>query len=169
MPAARQSRRLFLVEFLFIFPRKEAGMKESETAAQGLDSFDRSMRLSTLRKLAASEPAFPACGENVNLHLHSFYSYNAAESYGLAIAILSDRLRGGPGIQTPWPTDDPPLSRAERRELQQHLARRGYDVGEPDGKIGQKTRDAIKTVEQQIGMPPTGRPGGKILQALRGR
>ena len=52
---------------------------------------------------------------------HNFdviYSYNAAESYTLAIAILAQRLAGGPGIVTPWPTDDPGLSRAERRELQ---------------------------------------------------
>src|SRR5829696_3401192 len=90
----------------------------------------------------------------------ALYSYNAAESYGLAIAVLADRLRGGAGIQAEWPTDDPPLSRADCRELQQHLTRRGYDVGEPDGKIGQKTRDAIKSVETQIGMRPTGRPGG---------
>src|SRR5215218_7835523 len=105
----------------------------------------------------------------VTKNFDALYSYNAAESYGLAIAVLSDRLRGAPGIQTAWPTDDPALSRAERRELQQLLARRGYAVGEPDGKIGQKTRDAIKAVEQQIGISPTGRPGGKVLQALRGR
>src|SRR3954462_14080761 len=105
----------------------------------------------------------------VTKNFDALYSYNAAESHGLAIAVLSDRLRGGPSIRTAWPTDDPPLSRAERRELQQLLTRRGYDVGEPDGKIGQKTRDAIKSVEQQIGIAPTGRPGGKVLQALRGR
>jgi lytic murein transglycosylase len=95
------------------------------------------------------------------------YSYNGADSYALAISMLSDRLKGRPGIQTAWPTDDPPLSRAERRVLQQKLAARGYDVGEPDGRVGQKTRDAIKEIERQIGMTPTGRPGGKVLQALR--
>ncbi|HEV2606281.1 MAG TPA: lytic murein transglycosylase [Microvirga sp.] len=105
----------------------------------------------------------------VTRNFDAVYSYNAAESYGLAIALLGDRLKGLPGIQTPWPTDDPPLSRAERRELQTLLAARGYDVGEPDGRVGQKTRDAIKDVEGRIGMPPTGRPGGKVLQALRGR
>jgi lytic murein transglycosylase len=105
----------------------------------------------------------------VTKNFDALYSYNAAESYGLAIAVLSDRLRGGPGIQAPWPTDDPPLNRAERRELQRLLTSRGYDVGEPDGRIGQKTRDAVKHVESQIGMSPTGRPGGKVLQALRGR
>jgi lytic murein transglycosylase len=105
----------------------------------------------------------------VTKNFDALYSYNAAESYGLAIAVLSDRLRGGPGVQAAWPTDDPPLSRAQRRELQQLLAARGYDVGEPDGKVGQKTRDAIKAVESQIGMRQTGRPGGKVLQALKGR
>ena len=43
---------------------------------------------------------------------------NAAESYALAIAHLADRLRGGGPWLTAWPTLDPGLSRAERRELQ---------------------------------------------------
>ena len=104
----------------------------------------------------------------VTKNFDAVYSYNAAESYGLAIALLGDRLKGQPGIQTAWPTDDPPLSRAQRRELQQLLTARGYDVGEPDGKIGAKTREAIKDVERRIGLEPRGRPGGKVLQALRG-
>ena len=104
----------------------------------------------------------------VTRNFDAIYSYNAAESYGLAIAVLSDRLRGKAGVQAAWPTDDPPLSRAERRDLQTRLAARGYDVGEPDGKVGQKTRDAIKDVERRLGMAPTGRPGGKVLEALRG-
>ena len=112
----------------------------------------------------ANGPAFL-----VTRNFDALYSYNAAESYGLAIAILSERLRGNPGIRTAWPTDDPPLSRAERRELQRLLAARGYDVGEPDGKIGQKTRDAVKEIEKAMGMPLRGRPGGKVLAALRGR
>lgn len=103
----------------------------------------------------------------VTKNFDALYSYNAAESYGLAIALLSDRLRGAPGLQTAWPTDDPPLSRAERRELQRLLTARGYDVGEPDGRVGSKTREAIKDIERRIGMNPTGRPGGKVLQALR--
>ncbi len=103
----------------------------------------------------------------VTKNFDAIYSYNAAESYGLAIAVLSDRLRGRPGVQTAWPTDDPPLSRAERRDLQVRLTGMGYDVGEPDGKVGQKTRDAIKDVERKLGMPATGRPGGKVLEALR--
>ncbi|MDB5591121.1 lytic murein transglycosylase [Enterovirga sp.] len=103
----------------------------------------------------------------VTKNFDALYSYNGAESYGLAISVLSDRLRGGAGVQGSWPTDDPGLTRAERRELMALLLRRGYDVGEPDGRIGQKTRDAIKDVEGRLGMRVTGRPGGKVLHALR--
>ena len=101
---------------------------------------------------------------------HNFdvvYSYNAAESYSLAACVLADRLAGGPGIVTPWPTDDPGLSRTERRELQTLLARRGYDVGQPDGAIGAKTREAIADFEGKNGLPVNGRASQKVLEALR--
>ncbi len=45
------------------------------------------------------------------------------------------------------PTDDPGLSREGRRELQTLLAKRGYDVGAPDGAIGTKTKEAIADFE----------------------
>ncbi len=95
------------------------------------------------------------------------YSYNGADSYALAISLLSDRIRGKGGIQGRWPTDDLPLSREERREMQRLLTARGYDVGEPDGAVGAKTRAAIKEIEAKIGMPQSGRPGAKVLNALR--
>ena len=97
----------------------------------------------------------------------AIYAYNAAESYALAIALLSDRLQGKPGIRTPWPTDDPPTTRAERRELQQLLLQRGYAIGEPDGLIGDKTRQAIQQEQKRLGLTQNGRAGQKILQALR--
>jgi lytic murein transglycosylase len=97
------------------------------------------------------------------------YSYNQAESYALAIAHLADRLAGRPALRTPWPTDDPGLSRAEFRRLQELLQAQGYAVGTPDGKIGPLTRAAIAQAEQRHGLPPTGRAGQKIYRALGGR
>jgi glucose-6-phosphate 1-epimerase len=97
----------------------------------------------------------------------AIYAYNRAESYALAIALLGDALAGRPRVATPWPTDDPPLSRAERRTLQVELAARGYDVGEADGIIGARTREAIQDVQRRLGMEPTGRAGRKLLDALQ--
>ena len=98
----------------------------------------------------------------------AIYSYNAAESYALAIATLSDRLRGGGALVTPWPTDDPGLGRSERKQLQTLLLARGHAIGEADGMIGTLTRRAIVVEQQRLGMQPQdGRAGKKILDALR--
>jgi lytic murein transglycosylase len=98
----------------------------------------------------------------------AIYSYNQAESYALAISHLADRLAGYPGLRTPWPTDDPGLSRAERLRLQELLLANGFDIGTADGKIGPATRAAIAEAESRFGMEPTGRAGRKIYQALGG-
>lgn len=103
----------------------------------------------------------------VTRNFDALYSYNAAESYGLAIAHLSDRLRGGAPFATAWPTDDPGLSRAERRELQRLLIARGHDIGEPDGMIGARTREALQREQAALGLPADGRAGQRALQALR--
>ncbi|MFO6351968.1 lytic murein transglycosylase, partial [Pseudomonas aeruginosa] len=99
----------------------------------------------------------------------AIYSYNAAESYALAIALLSDRLRGGSGLVASWPTDDPGISRLERKQLQKALLARGYDIGEADGLIGTSTRKAIQAEQKRLGLTPAdGRAGRKILEALKG-
>ena len=97
----------------------------------------------------------------------AIYSYNAAESYGLAIAHLSDSLQGGSTFRTAWPTDDAGTSRAERREIQQFLIQRGYDIGAVDGLIGDKSRQAIQKEQSRLGLNPTGRAGQQILRAFR--
>ena len=95
------------------------------------------------------------------------FSYNAAESYSLAIALLSDQLRGARGLVAKWPTDDPGLSRAERRELQQLLLARGHAIGEVDGMIGKVSREALAIEQKRLGLPADGRAGQKVLRALR--
>jgi lytic murein transglycosylase len=96
------------------------------------------------------------------------YSYNAAESYTLAACVLADRLSGGRGIVTPWPTDDPLLSRDGRKELQALLQRRGYDIGgDPDGHVGTKSKAAIADFEQKAGLEVNGRASVKVLEALK--
>ena len=97
----------------------------------------------------------------------ALFSYNASESYALSIALLSDRLRGQPGWRAAWPTDDPGLSRAERRELQTRLTRRGHAIGEIDGMVGKTTREAIAAEQRRLGWPIDSRAGQRLLRELR--
>lgn len=127
-----------------------------ETALAG------SERAALILPAGAAGPAFI-----VFRNYDAIFSYNAAESYALAIALLSDRLRGAGPIRATWPTDDPGLTRTERSELQRLLIERGYDLGEADGIIGQRTRDAIKVFQSSAGLTVDGYAGTKVLGALR--
>ena len=93
--------------------------------------------------------------------------YNPAEAYALAIGHLADRLRGGEAFAQQWPRYERVLSRGERLELQQLLARRGYDVGEPDGHLGARTRAAIRDFQARTGQTPDGFASAIILDKLR--
>ena len=95
--------------------------------------------------------------------------YNPAEAYALAIGYLADRFRGGEPFVQAWPRHERVLTRAERYELQQHLAARGYDVGEPDGRLGGKTRSALRNFQSSVGEVPDGFASGAVLERLRGR
>jgi lytic murein transglycosylase len=96
------------------------------------------------------------------------HAYNRSESYALAIAYLADRMRGAGPIQASWPTDDPILSRTERREVQERLIERGFLAGDADGIIGSRTVAAIKAFQASAGLPSDGYPSGRLLKALRG-
>ncbi len=116
-----------------------------------------------LQPAGASGPSFL-----VFRNFDAIYSYNAAESYALAIAHLADRLRGGGAFATAWPTADPGLSRAERREVQTLLLARGHAIGEVDGMIGSASRAAIRVEQARLGLQPAdGRAGRRLLEALR--
>lgn len=103
----------------------------------------------------------------VQRNFDAIFSYNAAESYALAIAHLADRIRGGSTFAAAWPTDDPGLSRAERREVQERLIALGHDIGEVDGMIGTNTRRVIALIQPDLGMEADGRAGKRLLEALR--
>ena len=93
--------------------------------------------------------------------------YNPAEAYALGTGYLADRMRGGTPVLHPWPRDERMLTAQERYELQQLLARRGYNIGAPDGFIGPHTRLAIRSFQQSIGQIPDGFASSEVLDRLR--
>jgi lytic murein transglycosylase len=95
--------------------------------------------------------------------------YNPAEAYALAIGHLADRLRGGAPFVQDWPRQERVLTLTERYEMQQLLARHGFDVGEPDGRFGPRTRLAIRNFQASIGQIPDGFASSGVLDRLRGR
>ena len=97
----------------------------------------------------------------------AIHAYNASESYALAIAHLADRMRGGGPLQAPWPTDDPILSRAERRELQERLIERGFLTGDADGIVGSRTVAALKAFQASARLPADGYASASALKALK--
>jgi peptidoglycan lytic transglycosylase B len=93
--------------------------------------------------------------------------YNPAEAYALAIGHFADRLRGGQPFVQPWPRQERELSRAERLELQQLLAQRGFYRGMPDGQFGGETRQALRSFQASIGAPADGFASSEMLDRLR--
>jgi membrane-bound lytic murein transglycosylase B len=93
--------------------------------------------------------------------------YNPAEAYALAIGHLADRLAGGAPFVASWPRNERALSIGERYEMQQLLARRGFDVGAPDGLLGPRTRVAIRNFQIASGQIPDGFASSSVLDRLR--
>lgn len=116
---------------------------------------------SLLLPAGASGPAFL-----VLRNFNALLAYNPADLYALAIAHLSDRLRGGDAIRASWPRGEPALSREQRIRLQERLSHRGFDVGTADGIIGPRTVAAIKEFQKSLGLTPDGFPTVGLLGRL---
>ncbi|WP_409518415.1 MULTISPECIES: lytic murein transglycosylase [unclassified Haematobacter] len=117
---------------------------------------------SVLQPAGASGPAFLIFN-----NFRAISRYNAADSYVMGVGHLSDRLKGGGPFLTAWPRTDRALTQSERTELQQRLARAGFDPGSADGKIGPDTIAAIRGYQVASGMTPDGYPSYDLLNRLR--
>ena len=94
-------------------------------------------------------------------------AYNSSDAYAMGVAHLGDRLMGGQPIRGAWPKDDPMLDKDQRQELQKLLARLGLYDGEADGKLGSKTRDAVRNFQLKRGLIPDGYADYAVLRELR--
>ena len=93
--------------------------------------------------------------------------YNKADAYVIGVGHLSDRIKGGPEMRTPWPRGYAPLSFDERMEMQQRLQARGFGIEKIDGIIGPNTTEAIRAFQRSIGVQPDGFPSQDVLALLK--
>jgi peptidoglycan hydrolase-like protein with peptidoglycan-binding domain len=52
-------------------------------------------------------------------------------------------------------------------ELQHLLAQQGDDIGDIDGKVGTKTRIAIKKAQLKVGLPADSYPTSELIERLQ--
>ncbi len=83
------------------------------------------------------------------------------------MAHLGDRVTGGRPIQGAWPAGEPQLDKDQRQELQKRLAALGFYAGETDGKLGSRTREAVRNFQLQRGFVADGYADLTVLRELR--
>ncbi len=128
---------------------------------QDLPSDD--MPASLLLPMGRSGPAFLAY-ENFDVYTQ----WNQSLTYATTAAHLASRMAGAPNLSKTI-GNVPTLSYEQIKELQSLLKRRGYDVGEVDGKLGAGTRKAVKEMQVKYGLPADSYPTAELLTALRER
>lgn len=102
----------------------------------------------------------------VSRNFDTVLRYNRSERYVMEVALLAHKIAGGTDFVTPWPTDDPGLTRAQVRELQNWLVQRGHAQVVADGVMGRITRDAIAAERAARGLPAGRRVGQRTMREL---
>jgi lytic murein transglycosylase len=121
------------------------------------------MPASLLLPMGRHGPAFLGY-QNFQVYLQ----WNQSLNYCLTAAYLATRLAGAPPMSR-GSQPVPELSGEQIKELQQLLARRGYQVGEVDGKLGAQTRASIKAMQMKLGLPADSYPTEELIERLRQR
>ncbi len=144
-------------------------LPRSQWVAWGVTAVDGKLPADTLGAslmlpMGRNGPAFLAYP---NFRIYT--QWNQSLTYATTAAHLAARMAGAPylGRGNGQPVDS--LSYEQTKELQVLLQKRGFDVGEADGKLGAGTRKAVKGVQQKFGLPADSYPTPELLAALRGR
>ncbi|WEJ33799.1 lytic murein transglycosylase [Devosia sp. SD17-2] len=77
--------------------------------------------------------------------------YNFSDSYAMAVAHLTDRLKGGGPYVTPWPRTTVFSNLAQRQTIQQALKALGLYQGAIDGRLGPITQAAYARFQASQG------------------
>ena len=93
--------------------------------------------------------------------------WNRSIFYAIAVGHLADRLLGAGPLTAQPPQEEQRLSNDQVRELQSLLIKLGYDTGGIDGRLGPKTRAAIREFQRSRGLPQDAFADPFVLGQLR--
>ena len=119
------------------------------------------MQASVILPAGAGGPAFLTYA-----NFRATMVYNPSTFYALTVGHLADRYTGGAAIQR-MPENEQAMSAPDVQALQELLNAAGFDSGEPDGRVGSRTRTAIRAYQQNKELPMDGYASLKLLEALR--
>jgi lytic murein transglycosylase len=115
---------------------------------------------SLLLPMGRSGPAFLAY-QNFQIYLQ----WNNSLVYSTTAAYLATRITGAPALHPGTPPAALPF--ADVKEMQGLLVHAGYDVGNVDGFMGLKTRQAVKAMQIKYGLPADSYPTAELLARMR--
>ncbi|HIF85369.1 MAG TPA: lytic murein transglycosylase [Gammaproteobacteria bacterium] len=136
---------------------KELGIIQTSGAPIPVADMDASIVL----PVGAAGPAFLAY-DNYRTTL----VYNPSTFYALTVGHLADRFTGSAAIQR-MPDNERAMSVANVKELQERLNALGFNSGEPDGRVGRRTRSAIRSYQGDSDLPMDGYASIQLLEAVR--
>lgn len=94
--------------------------------------------------------------------------YNFSDSYAMAVAHLTDRLKGSGSYEAAWPRSTAFPNLAQRKTIQETLSRLGYYQGVVDGRLGPITQAAYARFQSDRGEVADGFITLKSFEALSG-
>ena len=137
-------------------------MSTADWAARGVTARDGTLPdlpASVLLPMGRNGPAFFAYP-----NFSVYFEWNQSLPYVTTAAYFATRLAGAPVYDAGNP--DPGLSGDQMVALQEKLTALGYDVGGIDGILGEKTREAVQTEQQRLGLPADAWPTTDLLARL---
>ncbi|MFO1145675.1 MAG: lytic murein transglycosylase [Rhodospirillales bacterium] len=132
--------------------------------ADGAELADVDQSAALLLPAGVAGPAFL-----VRRNFRVILKWNNSLLYALAVGHLADRIAGRGPLRTPRWGEDVPLTRYDVVELQARLYALGFEPGDADGVVGEKTRRAIRLYQQSMALPADGYADPGLLQQLRGQ
>ncbi|MEM7046501.1 MAG: lytic murein transglycosylase [Pseudomonadota bacterium] len=106
-------------------------------------------------------PAFLTSG-----NFERILRWNRSTFFALSVGLLSDHIAARPVPDYSQADAPRPLTRDQVRQLQQALHRWGFDPGEIDGRVGARTRAAIRAAQKRWHLPPDGFADLGLLERL---